>query len=433
MAILGGLSILYFSFKYDLFLFCFFIAVSPFVMHWYWSYFGTSVVIFTDLIIAFWLLRIMINGRTFSPASSFLIVFPIMVMLLVILSVIYNGLNPNDSKFILLYITFFFFVYSFYDIYRPESTILIFAAATFPLCIGSIQQLYLYVHVRNLLDLLALFRFKPSGLFQNVNSFGAALIAVIPFWLALAIWSRKKALRVVAILLCSIMIIALFFTNARASLLGFMISIVAFFIRARKVKVLVYSVLGIVFLSLLLPVTSKLIMIALRMDVGSSYRDKLWTNTMDIISHNPLLGIGVGNFQSAMYSYLNNSWLRSTSHMLFHAHNFLLNTTANLGIAGFLLSIWIYYLSFINGIKALKKVKSDEDKAIVFGIYGCVLALVGWSFFETGWILGFGWTYPDVLFWIPFAMLLKINLLPKSSTDGIFFNRKSTNYNAGLN
>ena len=74
----------------------------------------------------------------------------------------------------------------------------------------------------------------------------------------------------------------------------------------------------------------------------------------------------------------------------------------------------LYFLPLRAGIRALKNTGSTDNRIIVYGIIGGIIALYGRSIFEASAILGEGGLYPEILFWTLFVMLLKI----ADRTDG---------------
>lgn len=109
-----------------------------------------------------------------------------------------------------------------------------------------------------------------------------------------------------------------------------------------------------------------------------------------------------------------------------HAHNLILAKTAELGIMGLIMVIVLYYIVIKSGIIAFRKLRHPNDRAVVLGIIGGLLALFGRSFFEASGILDEGGLYPTILFWILFVMVSKLGSINTDDAfpDGIVFGGK---------
>jgi O-antigen ligase len=190
-----------------------------------------------------------------------------------------------------------------------------------------------------------------------------------------------------------------------------------------KLFALMIVLVAIILLSL--PSIRNLISLGLRLERGTTSRDVIWKNSLDLIQNNFWLGIGFGNFPYKYDPYYKNSWERGFSKQTPNAHNLLIDMFVRLGITGLILGVALYYLPLRAGIKAYKKMITPEDRGMLFGILGSLIALYGWSVFEAGGILGDGRLYSDIIFWIMYVMLLKVNKLYKNDASGIFFGVKT--------
>ncbi len=294
-------------------------------------------------------------------------------------------------------------------------------AITIPLIISGIELIRVYSDVRGLVMLLDLYRLKPGGMFPSSNLLGNVVMVALPPWAALALWHHRKSLRVASLFITIFLTIILILTNSRAAMFGLALCAVLFAILANKLKHLLIVTSLSILLLLSMPVVSGLISFGLRMERGTTTRDQIWKNTYDIIRENPLLGIGLGNYSAVYNEYYKTGWERGFFGNMANAHNIFLDFTVRLGISGFLLIICLFYLAFKEGVAAAKKAVSREDRAMIFGAIGVIVALLGWSLFEAGGVLGDGRPYPDIFFWIYFCLLIKINKLYSSPAEHIFF------------
>ena len=146
-----------------------------------------------------------------------------------------------------------------------------------------------------------------------------------------------------------------------------------------------------------------------------------WQSSLKLIRKNPVLGIGLGNYPSEYDPYFNTAYERGFMKTVPNAHLFFLSMVVDLGIAGFFLALVLYILPIREAMNALKNAKSIQDKAMTYGVLAGILSIFARSFFETGGIVGSGRPYPDILFWLLFCILLKINRPVKEPADKMCF------------
>ena len=398
------------------FLFCFFIFICPFVIHWFHSAIGKFEEFFVLLIIITWVFRIFLRGKAYSEISKFLILFPVAVLVISLASALHNGLSYGDIRTCAMLGMFYIFVYSIYDIYKIRDTTLIWLFATLPVVVGSLMQLNMILSAGNIFSMIYILRFKPSAFSQNTNVFSAEIITILPFWISLGLWSTRNKIRYLSVVFSIILFLGLAVSNARSALLGFAICIIVFFIKAKKLKYFLSFLFIVILIIFLVPAFGRLIFVIFRFDYGTSFRNEVWKFSLDMFRHNPLLGIGFDNFKGTIYKYLYNPELRQNVQMLFHAHNFILNTMVAFGIPGLIIAFGFYIKSILIGIKAIRPSSNRELDTMAFGIFAGMIAHLGWTIFESGWIISVDWPYPIVLFWMAIIMLIKISKLKGKQT-----------------
>jgi hypothetical protein len=88
---------------------------------------------------------------------------------------------------------------------------------------------------------------------------------------------------------------------------------------------------------------------------------------------------------------------------------------------GLPLILILYYFSIKSGMNVLGKVKNREDKGIIYGIFGGIIAICGRSLFESGAMLLAGvYLFPAIIYWTMLIMLMKLDALDKLPEKGLF-------------
>jgi O-antigen ligase len=408
------------SLRYGTFALAFYFAAIPFVMLFFSPIYIAVSVAAAVLIIFLWILRkILIPDEVLSIPNT-LTIFALLFLASGFISGLHNGLTGAEQKTLIRLVIFFIFVFVIYDQYRFKHTHLLFVAMTIPLIFSAVMLFKEYSQVRSLIDFLNLYRLKPGGIFPNSNILGHVLMVIAPFWIALAIWHRNKAVRYISIAIAFLLSAAIILTNARAAIFGFAVSSIMFFYWTRRLKLLFIIILLTAIILILSPSLMNLISLGLRLERGTTSRTEIWANAIDMIKHNPILGIGPGTFSESYIPYFQTGWEYGFCKTMPNAHFFILNLTTELGLPGLLLSLIICILPIREGIRALGKSKFIGDRAIVYAIIVSIFAIIAHSFFEAGGIIGSGRPYADILFWLLFCILIKVNRLPNGYSERIF-------------
>jgi len=371
------------------------------------------------MILASWIFRKLISSDKHIAISQKLTIFILVFMFFCLISVLQNGVNRAELYAIVRLLIFFGLVLALYDMLQWKDTDKIFVAMSLPLIVASYYIISIYLNAGSVVAALSLFRYKATGFIPNANSLGHLLILVVAYWIALSIWSEKRPIRIISWVLALLFSTSLILTNSRSAIFGFMIMVFLFSIWTKKIKQLIAVVFIIIAILVFNPAARNLIGIAFRVDRGSSSREIIWANTTDMIKKNFWLGVGIGNYGNEYDVYYATGWERGFFGRMSHAHNHILSKMAELGIAGLLLALAMYYMPIRSGLNVLKNLKSPKDKVVVYSIIATIGALFARSIFEAGGILQEARLHGDITFWILFVLLLKSEAYLIKSSSGI--------------
>ncbi len=404
--------------RYRSFLIYMLLITAPFCPYYFPEFSTVYVYLLVLPIIALWLIRKFIMGNEPIQFAAPLMAFLMTFMFFTLMSALNGGITTAEQYSLIRFSILFALIIVLYDIYRIADTVKIMISITIPLLASTYFMISAYAHAGGIFEILKLYRLKPAGLFLNSNSFGAVILIVAPFWLALSIWSRKKYKRIVSGIIAAILIVALIGTNSRASMVGFLMTVILFSFWKRRIRrnLAIFAIAAAIVFSI--PTARIIFSVGLRVEQGSTGRMDVWRNTVEIIKQDPWLGVGIGNFGKAYMPYFETVWHRNFFGSMSSAHNQYLSKTAELGIMGFVLMIILYYFPLRSGINALRIVKERNNQAALYGILGGIVAIYGQSIFET-WVLGVGRIYPDILIWILIIMVLKIERVEEMQSDSL--------------
>jgi O-antigen ligase len=410
----------YFSFKYGMFLFCIFLITTPLAGMIFPNYSIKYSFLLVLVFLFFWIARKMILPREKLKLSVPLVVFSIAFMFVVLISALNYGLSAKEIMSIVKLSIFFLLVYAIYDIYQPRHLFWIMLSASIPMVIISFMLLLSYVQAGGWVAWVGLYRAKGGSFPGNVNAMAFIILILSLYWIALDIWCQRKAIRRFSGFMSVYLTFSLILTGARASFLGFILSALIFSYWAKKLKYLiVICLIGIVVL-LSIPIFQTLFSVVFRFDTDISGRDEIWLNSIDMIKKDFWFGVGISNYQQSYRRYMDTIiWhykLLSPS-----AHNQILDFMAELGIMGLPMILILYYLPIRKGMISLRKTRSIDDRGVIYGLLGALIAVYGRSIFEGGGMLIRPFLYPSILFWIILIVFLKIEESRDPQAGSIFF------------
>ncbi len=433
LAILPVILLVFLSLKYRNFLLYLFLATVPITANMFRPINAAYSYALVLLIMFLWLSRKLILEKEKIRIWSPLVVFAISFLFVVLLSSLKGGISRTELAVMIRFLFFFPFLFVLYDFLNPRDIFKIVLSISIPLLLSAYFVFSTYLHAGGLFELLDLFRRKPAGFFTNSNGFAIPLIIVTPFWMALAWWHRSRFVKMLSLVIFLILFCALILGNSRAAFVGFFIAVFLLAAWARKIRYLLALCSIVVIIIFSSPLVKTIVFASLRVEGGSTGRMEVWKNSVNIISQNFWFGVGIGNFAEAYGPYYEIAWDREFFHSVMgHAHNQLLTKMVEMGFLGFFITLAIYYLPIREAIRAVRRVRTIEDRAAVYGIMGGLIAIYGRSIFEGTGMLSSGGFYPEILFWIFIILLVKIAKTEMNPYNGIIFENGSFRREAAL-
>tara|TARA_B100002003_G_C13862116_1_gene421981 strand:- start:17 stop:646 length:630 start_codon:yes stop_codon:yes gene_type:complete len=97
------------------------------------------------------------------------------------------------------------------------------------------------------------------------------------------------------------------------------------------------------------------------------FRLNLWRSTLNMISDHPLTGVGLDNF---LYAYRGRYIAPSAwqDPHLSHAHNWVLDFAARIGLPGLAVAFWMLVAFFTTTVRALRAPSDPEFRALAVGL-----------------------------------------------------------------
>lgn len=183
----------------------------------------------------------------------------------------------------------------------------------------------------------------PVVIYDTANALALYLIPLVAIAGAVLIHAPGRRERWLSGLFLVIAIPASVLTFSRGGYLGLAVVALGLAISHRRAKLLVPAVLAAGILVSLIPPIRHRIAYELHPIPGNTvdFRLRIWGQTLKLLSHHPIFGVGLSNYEQAMGPY----WQDITR--VIYPHNILLNfwvITGVLGVAGF---GWLTVRTFI--------------------------------------------------------------------------------------
>lgn len=307
---------------------------------------------------------------------------PILIYLAVVLASALFGANPGRS---LIHMGAFWHIALYWIVVNsiPNQTLarrLIFTL----IAVGSFNALYGILQY--LMDGLDLFAFggpprilgtkdmiRPSGVFDHYMTFSGQMLLMAALGSGVAILGAEGwtfwALTVAVV--CFFGAVITSFT--RSAWLGLIAATLVIGGFKNRIAFIVTAVILLVIVTILVISNSGLreraeSIVVVKSDVNID-RLKTWRTALEMIKHRPLLGVGTGNFRSEMEQYRKPDGPRSHS----HAHNTLLQVSAENGLIGLVAYLYIWVIFFGEMIRGLKSRTRSFTRGVTVGVIGAIV------------------------------------------------------------
>lgn len=341
---------------------------------------------------------------------------PILIFLAAVLAAAVFGVNPGRSliKFLGLWHIFLIFILVSWAPDPAQMRRLIWILFGF----AALNGIYgIAQHVAGGLDL---FRFsrperilrvgdevRASGVFDHYMTFSGQMLQVGMLGLGLVLfWARGWArwILVGAVLVYFGGMWASFTRNAWVGLGAGFFTIVLFKDRRTMLYLVAGLLLCVIVLFVADPGFRERAVSTVKIHEGSTVdRFKIWHATLDMIHDHPIFGVGIGSFSSVFEQYRGRYGTGRHS----HAHNTLLQITAENGLIGLAAYVYLWF-AFFRGM--IRKAVSATDPFIRGVTVGTIGALAGFhvaGLFE----YNFGDSEVSAMMWFMVALGLAVNYL----------------------
>ena len=185
----------------------------------------------------------------------------------------------------------------------------------------------------------------PVVIYQTANAVALYLIPLIAVAGAILLHGRGRAERWLSGLFLALALPACLLSFSRGGYLALAVLGVGLALSHRWAKVLVPGAILVLLAVSQVPLIRQRIAYELHPLPGNTldFRIRIWGQTLRMLSHHLLFGIGLGNYEQAMGPY----WQDLTR--VIYPHNIVLNFWATTGLLGLAAFVWLVIRAFILG------------------------------------------------------------------------------------
>ncbi|MBC8490741.1 MAG: O-antigen ligase family protein [Bacteroidetes bacterium] len=224
------------------------------------------------------------------------------------------------------------------------------------------------------------------------NYLATFLVLLIPITMSLiSCKSLPKKQRFIFVIATLTMIGGMMMTGSRAGVLAFLVSMIVLIFRILRKKYVIQSITLIIFIVFVIiksPAFSFIIegISNFMLEPSVIARTIAWYRSWDVFTHNPIVGIGIGNI---------GYFIGDDSLGLAKPHNFILKLLGETGIIGFVLFSSIIVRLVLVQIKNIKRIKNESHNLLSWGILAGTVGVLSHAMVEPSF-----WGYAMmVVFW----------------------------------
>ncbi|MDD5431412.1 MAG: O-antigen ligase family protein [Candidatus Omnitrophica bacterium] len=344
------------------------------------------VSIFSGFLIVAYLVKQALKKEGIFPKTA--INLPLLLFFLITCISIVNSINFRDTFkggiLRLLQYAFIFFIMAKEIKDKKHVRIIVFSVLV-GLVLASIDGIFQVItgfdFIRHWAPIINMGLVRATASFKDSNTFGIYLSALAPLLLGLALYYYKGSKRMFFVLASVISVIGIYLTYSRPTLLA--IYIVLFFLSIiRRDKIVIISLVVLTVISpFIAPKGVKDWAKQVDYDpirfMCNDDRIAIFRNSMNMIKHNPILGVGANTFMKNYKKYKENpEYMNIVTSDYLYAHNNFLQLTAELGFIGLAVFLWLLYKLFSESVAIYRKLKDDYLRIVSLSLIACLIAFL---------------------------------------------------------
>src|SRR3989338_1332756 len=221
---------------------------------------------------------------------------------------------------------------------------------------------------------------RATAAFPNANVLGVYLSAITPLLIGLALYYYKGFKKILMLLICALACLGIILTFSRPTALALYLSILFICIYKKDKAAIAILLIFLLITPFILPKNIKDWAREIKYNpiifMCNTDRVSVYKNTLNMIRHHPLIGVGVNTFSRNYMKYKlpEPESARTTDFM--YAHNHFLQMAGEIGLLGLGIFFWLLFRLFKFSLRGYKNLKDDYCKAVSLSLIACLLAFL---------------------------------------------------------
>lgn len=221
---------------------------------------------------------------------------------------------------------------------------------------------------------------RATAAFPNANVLGVYLSAAAPLVIGMGLYYFKKVKKIIIILSGFLVSVGILLTFSRGTALALYISILFLGIARKDKLIAAFLIIILLIFPFIAPSSvkdwAKEVNYNPAVFMLNADRISIYRNTLNMIKHHPLIGVGINTFSTNYLKYKlpepDNA--RTADHM--YAHNNFLQMAGETGLLGLAAFLWLLFRIFKKSASIYKGLTDEYLKVVSLSLIACFIAFL---------------------------------------------------------
>lgn len=221
---------------------------------------------------------------------------------------------------------------------------------------------------------------RATAAFPNANVFGVYLSAITPLIIGLFLYYYKGRKKIIMFIFSVLAVCGAAITFSRGAVLGLYIGVLFLSILRRSRLILISLLFLLLVFPFLMPKSVKDWARKVNYNpiifMCNADRISLYKNTLNMIRHHPVLGVGVNTFSKNYLRYKLPEPEDARTDDSMYAHNNFLHMAGEIGLLGLSMFLWLLWALFKKCLEIYRKLKDEYLKVVSLSLLACIIAFL---------------------------------------------------------
>lgn len=221
---------------------------------------------------------------------------------------------------------------------------------------------------------------RATAAFPNANVFGIYLSAITPLIIGLTLYYFKGAKKIIMFLVSALAVSGIILTFSRGTALALYLGVLFLSIMKKHKIIFVLLIILLLIFPFILPKNIKEWARQVNYNpiifMCNSDRISVYRNTLNMIQHHPLIGVGTNTFSKNYFSYKLPEPRGAETADYMYAHNHFLQMAGEIGLIGLGIFLWLLFRLFKRCSHISRNLKDEYLAIISLSLIGCIISFL---------------------------------------------------------